>query len=114
MSVSLDERDFVFIGKSSKFKGDLFISGPGHINGVLTGNIKVETENKLIVEPTGHIQGSIQGHDVDIYGRVDGDVITTGVLCIFPSAQITGKINARSMIIKPGAKINMIGHTFES
>ena len=111
--MKLDDQNFFFLGKESILKGDIELYGPAHICGNLNGNIKIKDKFKLTIEPTAKVEGTINGHDIDIYGEVHGDVLCEGTLRIFPSSTIHGKINARSLVIKPGAVINITGHTLE-
>lgn len=109
--MQLDDQSFCFFGKKSVIKGDLFLEGPTHISSMIEGNIQVEENFKLSIEPTGAVQGSLTAYDIDIYGKVEGDIISHGTLRIFPSAKVSGKITAKSLVIRPGATVNMIGHT---
>ena len=111
--MNLDDQNFFFLGKESNLKGDLEIYGPAHICGKLIGNIKIKDKYKLTIEPTGKIEGTLNGHDIDVYGEVNGDILCDGTLRIFPSSNVHGKINANSLVIRPGAVINITGHTIE-
>lgn len=109
--MQLNNQTFCFFGKNSKIKGDLFLDGPTHISSTIEGNIKLVENHKVSIEPTGRVLGTLKGFDIDIYGVVEGDITCDGTLRIFPSAKVAGKISAQSLVIKPGAKVDMIGHT---
>ena len=109
--MQLDNQSFCFFGKNSKIKGDLHLEGPTHISSRIEGHIFIQEDYKLSIEPTGSIEGSLNAFDIDVYGKVHGDITAHGTLRIFPSANISGKISAKSLVIKPGATVNMIGHT---
>lgn len=109
--MQLDDQTFCFFGKQSVIKGNLYLEGPTHISSKIEGNLEIKVEHKLSVEPTGFIHGTLKGGDIDVFGKVEGDIISSGILTIYPSAQVSGHINAKSLIIRPGAIVNMKGHT---
>lgn len=109
--MQIGEQTFCFFGKNSTIKGEFNLAGEIHINCQIEGTIKLETEDLLTVGPHAKIQGNIFAENVDIYGNFNGELNVSGKLRIFPSATVTGKISANSLIIKPGAQINMTGHS---
>lgn len=109
--MQLDDQNFCFIGKKSKIIGDLILDGPTHISSTIEGNLEVHPDHKLSIEPAGLVTGKIKAGDIDVYGQVEGDINASGTLRIFPCANVSGKISAKNLIIKPGAIVNMTGHT---
>ncbi|OIQ17047.1 MAG: hypothetical protein BM556_12590 [Bacteriovorax sp. MedPE-SWde] len=109
--MELDNQSFCFFGKNTKINGDLFLEGPSHISSTIEGSITVKENHKLSIEPTGLVKGRLNAYDIDVYGKVDGEIVCHGTLRIFPSATVSGKITAKGLVIQPGASVNMIGHT---
>ena len=109
--MEINDLDFCFLGKKSTFKGDIYLNGPTHIASNVEGKIIAETNSKISIEPSSIIKGSIDSYDIDIYGKVEGDVNSKGVLRLFPSAIVTGQVSARSLEIRPGAILNATSQT---
>lgn len=111
--MQLGEQTFCFFGKNSTLRGEFELHGQTHINCRVIGELHVVSEEVLSIGPQSEVEGNINATNIDIYGMVKGDISALGTLRIFPSARVEGKVSAKSLIIKPGAKINMIGHTKE-
>lgn len=109
--MQLGEQTFCFFGKNSTLKGDFELHGQTHINCKVYGHLNVVSEEVLSIGPESYIEGDITAFNIDIYGEVRGDITASNILRIFPSAVVEGKVSAKSLIIKPGAIINMTGHT---
>ena len=109
--MEIKDLNFCFLGKKSTFKGDVYLNGPSHISSKVEGNIIAESNDIISIEPSSHIIGSISSYDIDIYGKVDGDIESKGRLRLFPSAIVTGTVKAKSMEIKPGAILNASSST---
>lgn len=102
---------FTTIGKSTVLKGNFKFVGTTHLLGTLEGIVTMEGSAKIILEIGSFTDGVLQGHDVEIYGEFTGEIRSTGVVTLYPTAVVNGKIIARSMEILPGAIVNMNGHT---
>ena len=107
----LIDQTFTTIGKNSIINGDFSFSGSTHILGHLTGEIRMLGEAKLSLQIGSVTNANIEAFDLDIYGEFNGEIKAKGIVTIFPTATVNGKIIARSMEILPGANVNMSGHT---
>ncbi len=109
--MEIKDLDFCFLGKKSIFKGDLYLNGPTHIASTVEGNIITQTKAKISIEPSANIKGSIDSYDIDVYGKIEGNINSKGKLRLFPSAVVIGKVSANSLEIKPGAVLNAESET---
>lgn len=109
--INLKDQDFVFFGFKSKLKGSFQLQGISHIAGEVEGEIIMEDQKLLTLEPTSIVNGKIFCHDVEIFGTFIGEIEATGKVSVFPSAYIQGSINSNSLSIHPGAQLNMEGKT---
>ncbi len=109
--MNINEQTFCFLGKDSIIKGELTLSGEVHLSAHVEGDLTLITDHTLSIEPHGKVVGKLNGINIDIYGTVNGDINASGTLRIFPSAKVEGKISAKALIIRPGAIVNMTGHT---
>ena len=110
----IENQEFTYIGKDSKLVGNFQFYGPTHLKGHLSGEIKIESLAKLVLEINSITDGKLHCHDLDIYGEFSGEIHSSGVVTIYPTGFFEGKILAHSIEILPGAVVNMNGHTEES
>ena len=77
--------------------GDLIVSG------VIEGTIDL-ADNRITVEGTGRVKGSIVGKRVRIKGRVLGDIEALEKLSIDSTGAVRGTIVAPRIAVEDGAK----------
>lgn len=102
---------FTTIGKSTVLKGNFNFVGTTHLLGTLEGTVTMEGSAKIILEIGSMTDGILQCNDVEIYGEFTGEIKSSGIVTLYPTAVVNGKIIARSMEILPGAVVNINGHT---
>lgn len=94
------------LGPSTLLTGDIHFSGDAIITAAITGNIKMLNSGKLILERGSLVKGRIEAFDLEVFGEVEGDIISQGSVAIRSSAQVSGSIKAKRLIIYPGAIVN--------
>ncbi len=109
--ISIEEQDFTLIGKSCKLNGNFTFNGATHLAGSLEGEIHVKDDSLLTFEPSSNIKGKVHCTDLKIYGNVEGEIYSKGLVEIFPTGKISGLINSKNLIVHPGAILNFDGHT---
>ena len=98
------------IGEGTQFNGEFILDGSLRIDGIFMG--KILSHSKVLVGPTGHIKTNIQAQNVEVSGRVDGDIYALGVVHLIKGAKIYGDIISANLVIDEGvifegrAKIN--------
>lgn len=107
----MDINDFKFsrfniIGLSSKINGDLFLSGRSSIEGHVKGNIFSEDESILIIEKNAEIVGNVNAFNIEVFGKVYGELHAKGTLTIRPGSFVEGTIKSERLVIYPGALVN--------
>ncbi|MEX0681619.1 MAG: polymer-forming cytoskeletal protein [Balneolales bacterium] len=82
------------------------ISVPSHIK--ISGIVKmnIESEGKVVITDSGAVNGNIKGVDVQVYGKVNGDVIAAQKLMIGKTGDVKGRIASRILTIEEGATCN--------
>jgi len=110
-----DFSDFHYniIGQSSFIKGEVELMGDSIICHKVEGTIRIHNESKLTLERKSHIIGKIFGHDIEVFGVVEGDIQCTGTLTIRSGASLSGKIRSGKLIVYPGAIVNIEAETKE-
>jgi cytoskeletal protein CcmA (bactofilin family) len=100
-----DFRNFHYnvLGSNSSLKGDLILSGDAIITSSIEGSIEMKGEGKLVLERGSYVKGKIKAIDLEIFGEVEGDIESNGLVSIRSSAHVTGTIKSRRLVIYPGA-----------
>ena len=87
------------IDKSMTIKGEISFKGKARIDGTINGNIEGE---HLILSESGRINGDIAVVSFNCYGHIEGN-IKANMLTARKSCSITGKLEAGSLTVEPGA-----------
>jgi cytoskeletal protein CcmA (bactofilin family) len=89
------------IGSGTSIEGDVVSGGDIRIDGNLKGTLK--TRGKLVVGPTGTIEGEVSCQNADVSGSIRGKVNVTELLSLKNSAKVNGEIMTGKLAIEPGA-----------
>ena len=89
------------IGSGTTIKGDIDCNGDMRIDGKVTGNIKIS--GKIVVGPTGDINGQITCKNSELEGKVEGKIFVGELLVLKSTAAILGDISTTKLAIEPGA-----------
>jgi cytoskeletal protein CcmA (bactofilin family) len=111
--LKIEDQKYVFIGEHSTLKGSIAFSGDTRLAAHIIGDVIMNDESPLIIEPNGKVEGSIVCHHLEIYGHVEGEVTVKGDLIVHSYGELHGKVHAKNFIIKPGAIINIDGKSLE-
>ena len=112
--IHLKDQNFSYLGKGSKVKGEFYLRGVTHILSHLEGDIVMEDQSDVSIEHEGAVKGSIKCNNLEIYGKFEGDLNSVGKVVIYPTASVSGKVQAKSLTVHPGASLNIQGHTNEN
>jgi cytoskeletal protein CcmA (bactofilin family) len=89
------------IGNGTSITGDINSNGDVRIDGTLKGNISIT--GKLVVGPSGNIEGNVICQNADISGEIHGKVTVTELLSLKASAKLLGDIITGKISIEPNA-----------
>jgi len=92
----------VVIGNGVSIKGEITNADEVQIDG--NADITIVTDN-LVVGGTGDLKGTINSHNLDVWGKVDGELKVGGTLTIQEQGSVSGNIEYQNMQIKLGGKI---------
>ena len=92
------------IKKGTKIQGNLSSESDVRIDGTIEGNLNVK--GKVIIGHTGEIIGDIACAICEISGKVKGKLSIDGSLTLKSSANFTGEMATKKLIIEPGAVFN--------
>lgn len=93
------------LSSESDIKGDIVINGDFRFDGKLIGNIICS--GKLTIGSTAQIEGKINSTNVEISGKINGQ-ITTKELTIFKDTAIfNGVLSTTKMLVEVGSVLIM-------
>lgn len=90
-----------FLGSGTIYNGQLSFVGSVRIDGQFTGEIK--SEGTLILGQEAKVEGAINVSHLVLSGNLHGDVVVTGKTILHKTANLTGNLITRALIIEEGA-----------
>ena len=69
----------------------------GHVNGT------INCGGKLIVGPSGNVEGDINSQNAVIEGRVQGNIVIQDILDVRETASVNGEIKTGKLLVQNGA-----------
>lgn len=91
------------VGATVTIKGDVTGKGDVFISGTVEGSVDL-ADNQVTVEGTGRVRGSIVGKQVQIEGKVVGDIEAMEKIAISSTGAVQGTIIAPRVAVEDGAK----------
>jgi cytoskeletal protein CcmA (bactofilin family) len=85
-------------------KGEIKVNGDFRIDGTFVGSI--DCKGKVVVGPTGSVDGEIICQNADFSGTVKANVKVTELLTMKETAKFTGEITTNKLAIEPGARFS--------
>jgi cytoskeletal protein CcmA (bactofilin family) len=92
------------ISSGTNLKGDVKSENDLRIDGTIHGN--VYSSAKIIVGPSGFVEGNIEGAHADITGKVTGNIAVKELLQLRGECHVNGNISATKLQIDPTATFN--------
>jgi cytoskeletal protein CcmA (bactofilin family) len=89
------------ISTGTDITGDIKSSGDIRIDGTLKGNLN--TKGKVVIGPTGKVNGEVICKNSEVSGLVEGKIIVGQLLNLKASSKIVGDIETVKLSIEPGA-----------
>lgn len=92
------------ITSGTTFTGDVHSENDLRIDGVIHGN--VSSSAKIIVGPSGFVEGNLIGIQADISGRIVGNIAVKESIQLRSNCQVQGDLNAATFQADTGAVFN--------
>ena len=92
------------ISAGTVLKGDLKSESDLRIDGTIHGN--VSSGAKVVIGPSGFVEGNIDGINADISGRLVGNVAVKESVQLRNTGNVQGNIAAASLQIEAGSVFN--------
>ncbi len=96
--------DVTRISKGAAIKGDLVSSSDIRVDGTIEG--KIFSSGKVVVGEQADLSGSLYCSNLDLWGKMDGDIYVKDTLCIKSTAIVNGNIHVNKLQVEMGAQIN--------
>ena len=91
--------------KGTVVEGSVKSESDIRVDGTIKGNLVCDA--KVIIGPTGFINGEIQCQNAVIEGRFDGRLDVAELLNIKESANVNGDVSTGKLVVQPGAVFNV-------
>ena len=92
------------ISAGTVLRGDVKSENDLRIDGTIHGN--VTSSAKIVVGPSGFVEGNIQGTLADITGKVQGNIAVKDLLQLRGQSNVEGNISAGKLQVDPSAIFN--------
>ncbi len=76
------------------------------IDGTIKGSLKCKA--KVIIGPSGFVDGDVDCANAMIEGKFEGNLTVTGLLDVRESAKISGDVSTNKLVIQAGAYFNVV------
>lgn len=100
------------INLGTTVEGNITADTDIRIEGKLQGNL--QCSSKVVIGPTGEMQGDINCADLTIEGKVKGNLTVSGTLYFRATAAFEGKVNYQKLIVEDGSEIKGSLTNFEA
>jgi cytoskeletal protein CcmA (bactofilin family) len=97
-----DNTTINLISNGTDITGDIKSNGDIRIDGSLKGNLN--TKGKVVIGPTGRINGEIVCKNSEVSGIIEGKIMVGQLLNLKASSKILGDIVTAKLAIEPGAR----------
>lgn len=92
------------ISQGTELRGDIKSDNDLRIDGTIHGN--VTSSAKIVVGPSGFVEGNISGKQADINGKVLGNITVSDSLQLRADCNVTGNLQAVNLQVDPSAVFN--------
>ncbi len=90
------------IVEGTSIEGEMKCDSNVRIDGKIKGT--VETKGRLVIGPSGLVEGDVICNNGDIEGKVEGRVKVQELLSLKSTAKLNGDIYTKKLAIEPGAE----------
>jgi cytoskeletal protein CcmA (bactofilin family) len=92
------------IGAGTRLKGDVVFDADVFIDGSVEGRLDVQ--GKLVLGENADVRADTTARELEVRGRVKGNVACAGLLRLTRTAQLTGDVRAGSLAVEEGATLS--------
>ena len=85
-------------------EGDIQTPRDIRIDGTLVGT--VHTDGRLVLGPSSRVTGKVNSPNIDVFGNVEGDIVSTGIVVLRAKSNVKGTISTATMVVGGGGVFN--------
>jgi cytoskeletal protein CcmA (bactofilin family) len=85
-------------------KGEILSPSDIRIDGTFEG--KIQTKGRVVVGETAHVKGDIICENVDLWGKVEGNIYVKDTLALMEGCSVDGTLNVKRLSVELGATFN--------
>ena len=108
MEPIVDVNDVSHISAGTTVKGEISSLNDIRIDGAVEG--KIYSKGKIVVGENSVVTGSLLCANVDLWGKMEGDIYVKDTMTLNGAASVNGNINVRKFQVEMGAQINGTCH----
>lgn len=91
------------LSESVLVEGDIQTTRDIRIDGTLVGTVR--TNGRLILGPSSRVTGKINSPNIDVFGRMEGEVVSTGTVVLRAKSQVKGTITTETLVVEAGLSL---------
>jgi cytoskeletal protein CcmA (bactofilin family) len=91
--------------KGTTVEGTIFSESDIRVDGIIKGNLTCKA--KVIIGPTGFIDGEVKCQNAMIEGKMIGKLRVAELLSVKETAEIVGDVVTGKLLVQPGAVFNV-------
>ena len=88
----------------SKIIGTIITDSDIRVDGTIEGDVKCT--GKLVIGEQGKIKGTVECHNAEIMGNLEGKIDVKHALSLRATGNIKGDINTQTLMVEPNAIFN--------
>ena len=92
------------ISAGTIIKGEIVSPNDIRIDGTFEG--KVQSKGRVVIGETAVIKGDIVCNDVDLWGKVEGNIFVKDTLALKEGCVVSGNLHIRKLSVELGATFN--------
>ena len=92
------------ISAGTVIKGEIISPSDIRIDGTFEG--KVQTKGRVVVGETAVVKGDIICENIDLWGKVNGNVFVKDTLALMEGCHVDGNLNIKRLSVELGATFN--------
>ena len=92
------------ISAGTVIKGEILSPSDIRIDGTFEG--KVQSKGRVVVGETAVVKGDIICDNIDLWGKVNGNIFVKDTLALMEGCHVDGNLNVRRLSVELGATFN--------
>lgn len=104
MEPAVNANDVSRIAVGASIKGDLTSHNDIRVDGTVNGTL--HSDGRIVVGESAMLSGKLLCKDLDLWGKVEGDIYVQDTLSLKASSTVNGNIYVNKMQMEMGAQLN--------